>query len=313
VPDRSRLLTGAAALGAVGIAGAVWAGFLERQWFVLRRATVPVLRPGARPIRLLHVSDLHVLARQHRKIAWVSALADLRPDLVVNTGDTLSSDRSVPVAVQAFGGLLDQPGAFVFGNNDFYAPQRKSPHRYFVKDKPIPKAPPLPWRDLRAAFTERGWVDLTNHREPVAVRGQRIALAGVDDPHLKRDRYDEIAGPADATAVVRIGVAHSPEPRVLDAFAEDGYDLVLAGHTHGGQVRLPGIGALVTNCGIDRSRARGLSRWGTEMWLNVSAGLGNSPYMPVRFCCRPEATLLTLVPRSTEDATEWSGARSRMP
>jgi predicted MPP superfamily phosphohydrolase len=148
-----------------------------------------------------------------------------------------------------------------------------------------------------AAQTERGWIDLSNRKQVVSVRGQRIALAGVDDPHLRRDRYAEIAGLADPEAVVRIGVAHSPEPRVLDAFAEDGYDLVVAGHTHGGQIRIPGYGAVVTNSGIDRSRARGLSRWGSHMWLNVSAGLGNSPYMPVRFCCRPEATLITLVPR----------------
>ena len=121
----------------------------------------------------------------------------------------------------------------------------------------------------------------------MTVRGQRIALAGVDDPYTRRDRYDLIAGPADRDAVVRIGVAHAPEPRMLDRFAADGYDLVLAGHTHGGQVRLPGFGALVTNCGIDRSRARGLSRWGSHTVLNVSAGLGTSPYMPMRFCCRP--------------------------
>ena len=108
------------------------------------------------------------------------------------------------------------------------------------------------------------------------------------------DLAERVAGPADRAAVVRIGVAHAPEPRVLDSFAADGYDLVLAGHTHGGQVRLPGVGALVTNCGIDRSRARGLSRWGSHTMLNVSAGLGTSPYLRMRFCCRPEATLITL-------------------
>ncbi len=286
----------AAGLGGAAVAGTVYATVLERRWFALRRVTVPVLRPGSLPIRVLHVSDLHILPRQSRKVAWVSSLADLRPDLVVSTGDTLSSAKSVPTAVAALGGLLDLPGAFVFGNNDYFAPVPKSPHRYFIKDKPIPKSPPLPWRDLGAAQTEHGWIDLTNRVQLVSIRGQRIALAGVDDPHLKRDRYAKIAGPADAEAVVRIGVAHSPEPRILDPFAGDGYDLVLAGHTHGGQVRVPGYGAVVTNCGIDRSRARGLSRWGAHMWLNVSAGLGNSPYMPVRFCCRPEATLLTLVP-----------------
>jgi predicted MPP superfamily phosphohydrolase len=71
--------------------------------------------------------------------------------------------------------------------------------------------------------------------------------------------------------------------------------LILAGHTHGGQVRIPGVGALVTNCDIPHERARGLSRWRTS-WVNVSAGLGTSKYAPFRFACRPEASLLTLVP-----------------
>ena len=273
-----------AGLTAAAAGGILWSTVIERRWYALRRVEVPVLRPGAWPVRLLHLSDLHITPDQRHKAAWVSALADLRPDLVVNTGDTLAHAKAVPTAVTAFGAMLDVPGAFVFGNNDYFAPRPKSPHRYFVKAPKLPKTPPLPWRDLRAAQAERGWLDLSNRKRLMTVRGQRIALAGVDDPHLHRDRYDEIAGPAEPDAVVRIGVTHSPEPRVLDRFAADGYDLVLAGHTHGGQLRLPGIGAIVTNSGIDRSRARGLSRWGSHMWLNVSAGLGNSPYMPVRFC-----------------------------
>lgn len=291
-------MTAVASLAAVTAGGVVWSTVIERQWYVLRRVEVRVLGPGAWPIRLLHISDLHITPDHHRKAGWVSALADLRPDLVINTGDTLAHAKAVPIAMTAFGALLDVPGAFVFGNNDYFAPRLKSPHRYFIKARPFPKGKPLPWRDLRAAQAERGWIDLSNRQQVLDVRGQRIALAGVDDPHLHRDRYDEIAGAAEADAVVRIGVVHSPEPRVLDRFADDGYDLVVAGHTHGGQLRIPGYGPVVTNCGIDRSRARGLSRWGAHMWLNVSAGLGSSPYMPVRFCCRPEATLITLVPRA---------------
>ena len=113
-----------------------------------------------------------------------------------------------------------------------------------------------------------------------------------------------MAGAADRSAEVRIGLAHSPEPRVLDRFAADGYDLLLCGHTHGGQLRVPFYGALVTNCGIDRERARWLHRWAeptpehpSGTWLHVSAGLGTSPYAPVRFACPPEATLLTLTAR----------------
>ena len=94
---------------------------------------------------------------------------------------------------------------------------------------------------------------------------------------------------------------HSPEPRLLDQFAADGYDLMLAGHTHGGQLCLPFYGSLITNCGIDRERARGLHRYPMDgqAWLHVSAGLGTSPWAPARFACRPEASLLTLVPRDS--------------
>ena len=118
------------------------------------------------------------------------------------------------------------------------------------------------------------------------------------------DWLARLDGPADPAADLRIGVVHSPEPRVLDRFAADGYDLLLCGHTHGGQLRVPGFGALVTNCGIDRDRVRWLHRWAPPSaanpngtWLHISAGLGTSPYAPVRFACPPEATLLTLTAR----------------
>jgi predicted MPP superfamily phosphohydrolase len=290
--------TALAAAGTVVAAGAGvlgWSTLVEPHWFALRRLELPMLSPGAWPIRILHLSDLHIVPGQRHKIDWVRSLAGLQPDLVINTGDTLSHLEAIPPAMAAFGDLLNLPGGFVLGNNDYYAPVRKSPHRYFVRaGEFVDRGAPLPSAALRAAQASRGWLDLNNAKTGIVIRGQPIALAGINDPYTNRDKYDVIAGPADRTAVIRIGVTHAPEPRVLDDFAADGYDLVLAGHTHGGQVRVPGIGALVTNCGIDRSRARGLSRWGSHMMLNVSAGLGTSPYLPVRFCCRPEASLITL-------------------
>ena len=116
----------------------------------------------------------------------------------------------------------------------------------------------------------------------------------MDDPHIGRDRYADVAGPFDPDADLRLGVAHAPYRRVLDAMAADGADLILAGHTHGGQVCLPWVGALVTNCDLPRSQAKGLSGW-RESALHVSAGLGTSPYTPIRLACRPEATVLTVV------------------
>jgi len=283
---------------ALGVAGLGYAAGIERRWWTLRRATIPVLPEGAAPLRVLHVSDLHMTPEQRSKQRWVAALADLEPDLVVNTGDNLAHPRAVPAVLRALQPLLALPGVFVFGSNDYFGPAPKNPVRYLTGSRRRIHGARLPWPDLLAAFTEHGWSDLTHARRSFGVAGRSIMAAGVDDPHLGLDRYDGIAGRADPGADLRIALTHSPEPRVLDAFAADGYDLLIAGHTHGGQLRLPGYGALVTNCGLDRSRARGASRWGAHMWLHVSAGLGTSPYAPVRFACPPEASLLTLVPRT---------------
>ena len=284
----------AALLAGAAVAGTAYASGWERNAFTVRRHTVPLLAPGSTPLRILHVSDLHMLPGQKRKQQFLSSLAGLEPDLVLNTGDNLSSDRAVPSVVQALGPLLGVPGAFVFGSNDYYAPVPKNPFSYLGIGRKKHSATPLPWRDLKAAFSERGWVDATHRRAEIAVDGRRVLVAGVDDPHIGRDRYSEIEGPAGPAFDLRIGLVHAPEPRVLDRFDADGYDLVVAGHTHGGQLRLP-TGAIVTNCGIDRSRARGLSAWGRNLVLHVSAGLGTSPYAPARTFCRPEATLLELV------------------
>lgn len=294
-----RTLAGSAGAAALGVG---YASLVERNAFTLREETLPVLEPGTSSLRVLHVSDLHMTPGQRLKQNWLRELDRLEPDLVINTGDNLSHEKAVPAVVQSMGGLLARPGLFVFGSNDYFAPIPKNPLKYFKKDHKRTHGDPLPWRDLRAAFTERGWLDVTHVRRELEVAGVRIATAGVDDPHLQRDRYDTIAGVPNPLAHLRLGLTHSPEPRVLDQFADDGYDLVLAGHTHGGQLCLPFYGALVTNCNIDRSRVKGPSKWGAHMQLHVSAGIGTSPWAPARFCCRPEATLLTLVaaPRREE-------------
>lgn len=295
---------------AVGTATLAYAAGIERRHWTLRQATVPVLAPGSSPLRVLHISDLHMLPGQKSKQRWVAALDELEPDLVVNTGDNLAHMQAVPAVVRALGPLLARPGVFVFGSNDYFAPRPKNPVRYLLPSAKTKRVHGinLPWRDLRAAMVERGWLDLTHVRRTFQVAGQTVFAAGLDDPHLKRDRYEDIAGPADGNAALRLGVTHSPEPRVLDPFAADGYDFVMAGHTHGGQLRVPGYGALVTNCDLDRARARGVSRWGSHMWLNVSAGLGTSPYAPVRFACPPEASLLTLVARPVAAGQNGSGS-----
>jgi predicted MPP superfamily phosphohydrolase len=297
---RSTVLKNSAAATAGSLAaGIAYATLIERNAFIMRETTMPVLTPGSSPLRVLHLSDFHMSPGQRRKQAWIRELAGWEPDLVINTGDNLSHPKAVPSVVQALSDLLAVPGLFVFGSNDYFAPKPKNPANYIFKPTHRVTGEPLPWQDLRAAFTERGWLDMTHTRREIEVKGQLIAVAGVDDPHLSRDRYETIAGPASPAANLTLGLTHAPYTRVLDRFAADGYQLVLAGHTHGGQLCLPFKGALLTNCDLDASRAKGPSRWGANMQLHVSAGLGTSPYAPYRFCCRPEATLLTLVAAPT--------------
>jgi predicted MPP superfamily phosphohydrolase len=304
---RSHPLTRSLALGAAAGAGALaWGSLVELRWFALRTATLPVLPAGHRPLKVLHLSDLHLTPSQRRKQDWVRDLAALEPDLVVNTGDNLAHPEVIPALLSSLGPLLDLPGVFVFGSNDYFSPTGRNPVKYLLPDdgKRHIDTPPLPWRELREAFGEAGWTDLTNTRAELTVADTRIAFAGVDDPHLGYDDLAAVAGPADPFADLRLAVAHAPYLRVLDQFAADGYDAVFAGHTHGGQLCLPFAGALVTNCDLDTGRVKGLHRHPADSrpgdpgssWLHVSAGLGTSPYVPVRFCCRPEATLLTLTP-----------------
>jgi predicted MPP superfamily phosphohydrolase len=292
-----RATTAVAAAGATGAGALFYGTVIERNAFTLRHFDVPVLADGAAAIRVLHISDLHITARQRRKHEWVRGLARLAPDLVVNTGDTLSARDAIPAVMHSLEPLFAFPGVFVPGNNDYFAPIPKNPLRYFFTEGPRKRGKPLPWPEAAAAMADKGWLDLTHVRSRLEMADGHVALAGTDDPHLRRARYHRIGGAADPTAIVRIGVTHSPEPWLLSSFASDRYDLVLAGHTHGGQVRVPFGPAIVTNCGIDVHRARWLHAWDDHMYFHVCAGLGTNPYAPVRFACRPEASLLTLVPR----------------
>ena len=140
--------------------------------------------PGAAPLRVLHVSDLHLAPYQHRKVAWVRSLQSLEPDLVVDTGDNIAHRDAVPVLLDALGSLTERPGLFVLGSNDCFEPSLRNPVGYLLPDdgKRKTHTPHLPWRSMVDQLTSRGWTNLTNTRASLEVAGTRIAAAGLDDP-----------------------------------------------------------------------------------------------------------------------------------
>jgi uncharacterized protein len=284
----------AAMVAASGAACVAYGVLVERRWFRLRTERVPVLPPGHDPIALLHLSDLHMVAGDRAKQGFMRRLAELPADLVVLTGDMLGEPGSLAPVLDALGEFKPRLGAAaVLGSNDYYSPRPKSYLDYFLPRRKLRLGRGRnPHQELVSGLEELGWLVLSNARGRLG----EVDLAGMDDPHIRREDLDVPVPANGGPERLRIGLVHSPYRRSLDAFERNGYPLLLAGHTHGGQVRLPGIGALVDNCDLPLDQARGLSRWGSS-WLHVSAGLGTSKFAPFRFACRPEASLLTLTGR----------------
>jgi len=265
--------------------------------YQLRQESLPLLPSGAGQIRILHFSDLHLTPSRKREIADIKSWAALKPDLVISTGDFLAHRDGVEVALNALNELLDLPGLYVFGSNDYYGPRFKNPLSYLKSDDGERRVgEKLPIEQFDNELKRRGWINLNNSRSSIKINGITIDVRGTDDAHLELDNYQRVAGKPSGD--ISIGVTHAPYKRVLDAMGQDSLDLIFAGHTHGGQVRLPWFGgsrSLTTNCDLPNWRSRGISKIPNQPLLNVSAGMGQSPFAPLRIFCPPEVTLLTLV------------------
>ena len=283
-----------AATAALGAATAAYGHFIELNNFQLRTESLPVLPAGSPDFRILHISDMHMIPGQRKKTEFMHSLAALEPDLVMNTGDNLSHVGGMEPLLEALDPLMDFPGVFVPGSNCYFAPIFKNPARYLWQ----PRTPQmieegsrvaLPIEQMHEAFESRGWTGLVNRYDK--------------HPGFAPGAFDEGDEPS-----VRIGVAHAPYMRTLHRFVQDGAQAIFAGHTHGGQVCLPGGRALVSNCDLPASRAKGVSEQ-SGVPVQVSAGLGTSRFAPVRLFCPPEAVLVTLTARDAGKPASTAGGR----
>ncbi len=281
-----------ALLIAVAAGCVVYGVAIERRWFRLRRYDLAILPPRTsgdeRRLTILHLSDLHFVRRDRKKARFLASLPPA--DVTIVTGDFLAEPEAVETAVGSIRQVRGRQASwFVLGSNDHYVPKPLNYFKYFAKRRKRRFAQRGRVEDLIHGLTGDGWVDLTNVRELVDVDGVPIELLGLDDAHL---RWQDLrVAPRRASDRLGVAVMHSPDSAPESAAL--GYDLLVAGHTHGGQVCVPGFGALVTNSSMPPRLAAGLIRMGSAI-LHTSPGLGTSKYAPFRFACRPEATLLVL-------------------
>lgn len=293
------------ALAVVGLAVVAYASLIERNAFTVRRENLDILEPGANPIRVLHLSDAHLAPWQRTRSEWIRGLADLSPDLVVVTGDMTGHVNAIPFVAETLAAFEGVPGVVVHGSNDYFAPRMPNPFAYlWAPSSPAEHGEPIDTAALDAVYANLGWTVIDNGATRLTINGSTLAIVGTDDPHLRRDRLDDAAAALDvaldeisAPLGAVLGVTHAPYRRVLDGLTAMGASVIFAGHTHGGQVCVPGVGALTTNSDLPRRLARGLAVWNhrdRSAFLNVSAGIGTSIFAPVRFACPPEAVLVTL-------------------
>ena len=261
------------ALGGLGLGAAAWGQF-EAGWVRLRTLDVPV--PGLPPelvgLRIVHLSDFHLgfpsrgERAVHRAVGWTAAR---QPDLTFITGDLLSR----PSAEARLRMLLDRlPSSYaVLGNHD-------------VAISRDPFSEP-------SALVELGsTVLLFDESRTVELRGRRVQVVGVD-PRTYRRRTARPERLADPDADLRILLCHFPN--VIDKLPAGAFDLVLAGHLHGGQICLPyGRGRKLRLAHLRATYTEGLYRRAGGV-LHVSRGLGTT-FVPFRFFARPEATELVL-------------------
>ena len=270
-----------------------WGIFVERRWYRVRRYDLAILPADGGPDRLtiLHLSDLHFVRRDRKKASFLERLPT--PDLTIATGDFLAEPASVETAAASLRPCRGRIASwFVLGSNDYFVPRPLNYLAYLGPTRARRRGVRGRPADLRRLLVDDGWVELTNSRRDVVIQGLAIELLGLDDAHIRW--HDLRFAPRGDPERFGVAVMHSPDSAPETAAL--GYDLVVAGHTHGGQVCLPGYGAIVTNSSMPPRLAAGLIRMGPAI-LHTSPGLGTSKYAPFRFACRPEVTYLELTRR----------------
>jgi predicted MPP superfamily phosphohydrolase len=258
-------------LAAAGILCMLYGRLVEPYWLSVSRVSIasPKVPRGAQPVRIAHISDVHSDPSPRLEERLPAAIAAEKPDVIVFTGDSLNSPDGLPV-FKAFLKKLSAiaPTFVVKGNWDTWF-----------------------WSDL-ALFDGTGAVELNGAGRVLRVRGIKVGIAGLAVEN-ERSLDRALAGiPQDALSVF---LYHTPD--LIKEVSLRQVDLYCAGHTHGGQVALPGYGALITFSKFGKQYEAGLYREGkTSLYVNRGIGMEGGSVPRVRFWARPELTIIDVVP-----------------
>ncbi|MDP4688600.1 MAG: metallophosphoesterase, partial [Pontimonas sp.] len=186
-----------AGVGALALGAAAWGALVERENFRVRRETLPILDPGSEPIRVLHLSDIHMAPWHSSSVRWIRELIELRPDVVVGTGDFLGHPEGLSALTEALMPFRGVPGVVTHGSNDRVAPRVKNPFSYVLE----PSRPhgdhsgeAMNFAGLQELYQTLGWSDIDNGVARMDIRGSSLEWVGVGDAHYGLDDLPGLPG-----------------------------------------------------------------------------------------------------------------------
>jgi predicted MPP superfamily phosphohydrolase len=340
MPGNNVLIISVIAVSAAGLLYLIYWYAFRHDPFNFRLSEIEIncnndgMIPGT-VLSVLHLSDFHL--RKDRKgkklFEFIWSLKNLKPDLLVITGDLVEKNENIPYLKEMLEGFHARYGKYaVFGVHDYY---NKAVIEFirnmFKRKRAYRKA-----NDVRLLVSELASIGikvLQNKKEttgfdvlnrdsssnPGWSEKGYVEVVGVDDAIIEKDDSALAFSGKGAEMTFKkqtisrcfeekkqkihvlnnpgklvLCITHTPDRKLLSEICSNGADIVLCGHTHGGQVRIPGIGAIITGANINRKYASGLFYF-NEFVLYTSRGLGEGRYSPFRFYCQPEATVIKVV------------------